>query len=164
VAASPTPSRTVPLLVGGGAPGVQRIAARHADLLGLTGFSRVGAAPKLTHYSADALEERLVFVRGLPRDRDEPLRFQALVQLLRVTDDRQAAGEALVAEWGDAVPLTLDEVLTTPFLLLGTAAEIAQQLHERTARFGIEMWTVFTGRPVDPGLAELASVAEALRR
>ncbi len=164
VVASPIPSHRVPLLVGGGARGVQRVAARHADILGLTGFSQVGAAPKLTHYSADALEERLVSVRGLPRDRDEPLRFQALVQLLRVTDDRHAAGEALLAQMGDAMPLTLDEVLTTPFLLLGTVEEIAAQLHERTDRFGIETWTVFVGRPIDPDLEVLGSVAEALRR
>ena len=90
------------------------------------------APPKLTHFSDDGARRAAgVSCAGLPRDRDEPLRFQALVQLLRVTDDRQAAAEALVAEWGDALPLTLDEVLTTPFLLLGTAAEIAEQLHER---------------------------------
>jgi probable F420-dependent oxidoreductase len=164
VVASPIPSQRVPLLVGGGARGVQRVAARHADILGLTGFSRVGGATKLTHYAADSLRERLASVRGLPRDREEPLRFQALVQLLRVTDDRHAVAEELLAQLGEALPLTPDEILATPFLLIGTVAEIAEQLHERTDRFGIETWTVFIGRPIDPDIKVLESVAEALRR
>jgi probable F420-dependent oxidoreductase len=164
VVASPIPSHRVPLLVGGGARGVQRVAARHADILGLTGFSRVGDTTKLTHYSAEALRERLAFVRGLPRDRDEPLRLQALVQLLRVTNDRHAVAEELLAQLGAALPLTLDETLATPFLLIGTVKEIAEQLHERTDRFGIETWTVFVGRPIDPDVRVLGSVVEALGR
>jgi alkanesulfonate monooxygenase SsuD/methylene tetrahydromethanopterin reductase-like flavin-dependent oxidoreductase (luciferase family) len=162
--ASPAPSRPVPLLVGGGSRRVLRVAARHADILGLTGFSHVDGASRLTHFSDAALVERLAFVRDLPRQRDEPLRYQALVQLLRVTDDRWAAAEALAAEWGRALPLTVDEVLATPFLLLGTAAEIAEQLHERSERLGIATWTVFAGRPIDPSLDELRAVTEALDR
>ena len=90
----------------------------------------------------------------------EPLRFQALVQLLRVTDDRRAAAEQLLAEWGDEMPLSVDEVLATPFLLLGTAAEIADQLHERSERFGIDTWTVFAGRRSTPASRTSAAVAE----
>jgi probable F420-dependent oxidoreductase len=162
--ASPAPSHPVPLLVGGGSRPVLRVAARHADILGLTGFSHVDGASRLTHFSDAALGQRLAFVRDLPRDREEPLRYQALVQLLRVTDDRRAAAEALMAEWGAELPLTLDEVLGTPFLLLGTATEIAEQVHERSDRLGITTWTVFAGRPIDPGIDDLHAVAEALDR
>jgi probable F420-dependent oxidoreductase len=161
---SPTPSHAVPMLIGGGSRGVLRVAARHADIVGLTGFSHVDGTSRLTHFTDASLRERLTFVRGLPRDRDEPLRFQALVQLLRVTDDRRAAAEALVAEWGDGLPLTVDEVLASPFLLLGSVEAIADQVRERSERLGIETWTVFTGRPVDPDLDDLAAMAEALRR
>ena len=162
--ASPVPSHRVPLLIGGGSRAVLRVAARHADIVGLTGFSHVEGRSKLTHFSAGGVEERLAFIRGLPRDRPEPLRVQALVQLLRVTTDRRTTAEGLVAEWGSELPLSLDEVLDTPFLLLGTAEDIADQLHERSDRYGIETWTVFTGRPIDPGNDDLTAVVDALAR
>jgi probable F420-dependent oxidoreductase len=155
------PRRPVPLLVGGGAKAVLRIAARHADVAGLTGFSSVGGATRLTHLTDGGLAERVAWLRDQPRQRPEPLRLQALVQLLQVTDDRQAAAEVVAAEWADD-GLTVADVLASPFLLLGTAAEIAQQLHERTERFGIETWTVFAGRPIDAPLDYLAAVAAAL--
>ncbi len=162
-AVSPVPSQPVPLLIGGGSKAVLRVAARHADIVGLTGFSHVDGASKLTHYTADAVADRIAFVRGLPRDQPEPLRFQALVQLLRVTDDRRRTAERLLAEWGAEMPLTLDEVLATPFFLLGTATEIADQVRERSGHFGIDTWTVFAGRPIDPSLEDISSVVDALR-
>lgn len=160
--ASPRPSHPVPLLVGGGSRGVLRVAARHADAVGLTGFSHVDGASKLTHFTAAALTERLDFIKGLERRRPEPLRFQALVQLLRLTTDRPAAAEELLAEWGS--DLTVDEALATPFLLLGTVDEIAEQLHERSARFGIDTWTMFAGRRIDATVDDLAQVVAALDR
>jgi probable F420-dependent oxidoreductase len=164
VVVSPTPSQPVPVLVGGGSRAVLRVAARHADIVGLTGFSHIEGTSRLTHFSDDALAARMDLVRGLPRERDEPLAFQALVQLLRITDDRAAAADALMAEWGDALTLTREEVLATPFLLLGSAEEIAAQLHERSDRLGIGTWTVFAGRPIDPTIDDLRSVVEALDR
>lgn len=160
--AAPRPSHAVRLLVGGGSKAVVRVAARHADIVGLTGFSHVDGVSKLTHYTADAVAHRIAFILDLPRDRPEPLRFQALVQLLRVTGDRRSTAERLLAEWGAEMPLTVDEVLATPFFLLGTAAEIADQVRERSERFGVDTWTVFSGRPIDPGLDDLHLVVDAL--
>jgi probable F420-dependent oxidoreductase len=160
---SPVPGHPVPLLIGGGSKAVLRVAARHADIVGLTGFSHVDGASKLTHFTDDAVADRLAFIRGLPRDRPEPLRFQALVQLLRVTNDRRSTAERLLAEWGVEMPLTLEEMLATPFFLLGTAAEIADQVRERSECLGVDTWTVFAGRPIDPRLDDLRLVADALR-
>jgi probable F420-dependent oxidoreductase len=161
-ALSPVPTRPVPILVGGGARRVQELAARHADVLGLTGFSARGGDTELTHFTADAVTERLEWVRSLPREHTDRLRLQALVQLVAVTADRRAAAEATVAAWG-ARDLTVDEALESPFLLFGSAGEIAAQLHERTERYGIETWTVFVGRPVDAPLEDLGRIASCLR-
>ena len=121
-------------------------------------------ASKLTHYTAEAVADRIAFVRGLPRERPEPPRFQALVQLLRVTNDRRDAAAELLAEWGAEMPLSQDEMLATPFFLLGTVAEIADQIRERSEHFGIDTWTVFAGRPIDAGLDDIAAVTAALAR
>lgn len=137
-----------------------RVAARHADIVGLTGFSHVEGVSKLTHFTATRLLERIELIHSFDRQRAQPLRFQALVQLVRVTDDRRSATEELLKDWGSA--LTLDEALASPFLLIGTAAEIADQIRGRSERFGIETWTVFAGRPIDATLDELATVAAEL--
>jgi probable F420-dependent oxidoreductase len=164
VTASPPPTHPVPLLIGGGSHAILRVAAAHADIVGLTGFSHVEGAPRLTHFTAPALDERLAFIRGLARARREPLRFQALVQLLWVTHDRRTAAEELLAEWGPSLPLSVEDTLEAPFLLLGTPDEIAAQLVDRQARFGVDTWTVFAGRPTDPSLEDIAAVVSALGR
>ena len=161
--AAPVPTLPVPILVGGGARAVQRVAARHADVLGLTGFSARRGTTVLTHFTARALDERLGWVRDLPRDRVEPLRMQALVQVVAVTDDRRAAAEATMAAWGTA-DLTVDEALESPFLLFGSPAGLAEQLQERSERYGIETWTVFAGRPIDASLDDLAAAVAELGR
>lgn len=162
VAASPVPSHRIPLLIGGGSHAVLRVAARHADIVGLTGFSHVEGVSKLTHFTAARLLERIELIRGFDRLRADPLRFQALVQLVRVTDDRRGAAEELVEEWRSA--LTVDDALASPFLLIGTAAEIADQISSRSERFGIETWTLFAGRAIDARLDEIATIAAELAR
>jgi len=56
-------------------------------------------------------------------------------------------------------------VLDSPYLLLGTHAQMAEQLAERSERFGIDTWTVFADRPglTDQRLDTLAAVIEQLR-
>lgn len=160
--AAPVPSAPVPILVGGGAPAVLEVGARHADVVGLTGFSRRASGVRLTHFSSGALEQRIARVREMAGERAGRLRFQALVQQVCLTNDREQRAAELVAEWSESldVPTALD----SPFLLIGSADEIAAQLHERTRRFGIETWTTFSGRPNDVPLDGLAEIIEALHR
>lgn len=157
---APVPTAPVSILVGGGAPAVLEIAARDADVVGLTGFSAAAEGTRLTHFTAAALADRLDLVRGLAGDR--PLRFQALVQQVCLTDDRERRAAELVTEW-DEPALDVEAALDSPFLLIGTPDEIATQLCERTARYDIETWTTFSGRPIDVPLDGLAEVITALR-
>lgn len=90
------------------------------------------------------------------------MRFQALVQQVCLTDDRERRAAELVAEW-DEPALDLAAALDSPFLLIGSPDEIAGQLHERTARYGIETWTTFSGRPIDATLEQLAEIITTLR-
>jgi probable F420-dependent oxidoreductase len=159
----PVPTTPVPILVGGNGDRVLRIAGRHGDIVGLTGFGLgPDGRPALTHFTAAGLAERLAHVHAAAAGRMQRLRVQVLVQRVVVTPDRRAAAEAIATELSGA--LDVGQVLESPFVLLGTAAQIADQVRERSARYGVETWTVFGDLPgVDQPLRSLAPVAELLR-
>jgi probable F420-dependent oxidoreductase len=156
----PVPAAPVPILVGGNGDRVLRVAGEHAAIAGFTGFGLgPDGAPRLTHFTSAGLADRIAVVRAAAgHDRT---RLQVLVQRVTVTPDRSAAAEELAAVLDGA---EVEDVLDSPFLLLGTHAQIADQLRERSARFGVETWTVFGNIP---GAAQpddlLAPVIELLR-
>lgn len=133
----------VPLLIGGASRSVLRLAGRHADIVGLTGAGRT--LPDGHHHEVrwaprhmDAAVELVRWAAtGAGRRRPPPL--EALVQHVELTDDRNRAAARLAAR----VPgLTRREALATPFLLLGTVAEIAEQVAAHRKRWGITRYVV----------------------
>ena len=71
-----------------------------------------------------------------------------------VTDDRQGTAEALAGGLG----LTAEQGLASPFALVGTPAQIAEDLRERRDRYGLS-YIVVGQEVVDdfaPVVAELA--------
>ena len=86
------------------------------------------------------------------------MELHALVQWHALTGDRRAAAQR-------AAPLIeapVEDVLDSPYVLLGTAAEIAAQLREQHARLGITRWVVFGVRPDLAPAEELVPVLELL--
>jgi hypothetical protein len=71
-----------------------------------------------------------------------------------VTDDRHGAAEALIAELGQ---LTVDDALSTPYLLIGSVDDIVEQLQTHRARWGISYYITF-----EPAIDALAPVVARL--
>jgi probable F420-dependent oxidoreductase len=159
----PVPAAHVPILVGGNGDAVLATAARYADVVGFTGFAptRDGSGSRLTHLTAAGLDDRIAHVRAAARDRADALRLQVLVQAVVLTPDRRAAATPIA----DRLGLSEDDVLDSPFLLIGTHDQLADQLRDRSERYGVETWTVFeTGHGFsDQRLDTLAPVIERLR-
>lgn len=159
-----------PLLVGGTGDSVLRIAARHAQIVGLAGAYQVQGQPPGTFRLGTAAEadERSAFARSCAGDRAGDLEWHLLVQAVIVTDDRRGAAEKLVAEFrshfealgaaDESAVLTADEALETPFLLIGTLDEIAAQLRRGRERWGYSYITVH-----EPYMRTFAPVIERLR-
>ena len=57
--------------------------------------------------------------------RFDQLELNALLQRVIVTDDRRAVAEELVQRW---TAVTADDVLASPFVLLGSVGEMVAQL------------------------------------
>ena len=94
----------------------------------------------LSHFTAAGLEDRLDVVRVAAGPRFDDLELNVLVQVVIVSDDRRAEAERLAEHFPS---MTVDELLDSPFLLLGTHQQMAEQLVERRERFGISYVVVF---------------------
>jgi probable F420-dependent oxidoreductase len=75
----PVPSSPVPILVGGNGDRVLRIAARHADIVGFTGFGPTGGGRgvTITHFTPAGLAERIALVDGATAGRTTPPRARS---------------------------------------------------------------------------------------
>ena len=116
-----------------------------------------GSASK--QFTSRGLEQRVALVRDAAGDRFDSLELNALLQVVQVTTDRRAAAEAVAAR----VELAVDDILDSPFVLLGTHEQMAEQLLEHRERFGVSYWVTFGERPgSEQTVSTLAPVIELL--
>jgi len=156
-AAFPRPvQQPMPLLIGGNGRSVLELAARQASIVGFTGFfpTEHGRSVSPAHFTASGFASRLELVRAAAGDRFASLELHALLQAVVRTDDARATAEALRAR----IPgLSADDILHSPFILLGTPEQMQAELLERRERFGLSYFTVF-----EPAAEVLAPVVARL--
>jgi probable F420-dependent oxidoreductase len=148
-----------PILIGGNGPRLLTLAAREADIVGLSGitFGRGGAAPPdLSGWRVSGVDESVRLVReAAGDDRFAELELNALIQRVIVTDDRHRAAGELTNRW---TQLSAEEILQSPYVLIGTVEQMIEDLEARRERWGISYWVIF-GLYVDalaPVVARLA--------
>ena len=123
-----------PILIGGGGRRVLSIAAREADIVGINGTMRSGAidGDTLSSLSADAVDEKLRIVRAAAGDRIDQIELNVRAFFVAVTNDRRGTAESI----GEMMGFPPEDILDTPFALIGTPAQIADDLRERRDRWG----------------------------
>lgn len=134
-----TPARRVPMLIGGSGTNLLAHAGRHADVVGFTGLGRTlpDGHRHAVRFQPDVLDAEVAVVRAAAAER--AVELNVLVQVVDVTDDR----EAVAARLADEIEgLTIPHALATPFLALGTHDEIAEHLRHAEARWGIGYYVV----------------------
>lgn len=139
------PPHRVPILIGGNGTRVLQLAGRVADIVGFAGIShnRDATQVRLSHFDGAGLADRIGVVRDAAGERFAQIELNALIQAVVVTTDRERAAADLAAAFS-ADP---DTLLDSPFLLLGTHEQMAEQLLTRQRDFGISYWTVFDELP-----------------
>lgn len=148
----------LPLLVGGGGRRVLGIAARHADIVGFTGLGRTladGNRHLASGFPEAAVDEQVAWVRVEAGNRFPHLELQALVQSVVITDDPLTSARSVAER---LAPLTAEDVLRTPYVLIGSVAELVDRLREQRSRWGLSHYTVRAGAMDDfaPVVALLA--------
>lgn len=131
----------LPILVGGNGAELLGHAGAHADIVGLQGLGRTKADGH-THevrWASAHLDDQIGQVRAGAGDRFTDVEFSALVQVVQITDDRDAA-LAKICERVDG--LDLDDARTTPYLLIGSPDEIVLHMATCNERWGISYFVV----------------------
>jgi probable F420-dependent oxidoreductase len=129
-----------PVLIGGGGKRMLSIAAREADIVGVTANLKAGEVgpDALADVTPEKFDEKVSWVREAAGDRMADIELNVLVMNVQVTDDRAGARDGMGALFG----MGSDVVAATPILLLGSAGEIADDLRERRERWGFSYITV----------------------
>jgi probable F420-dependent oxidoreductase len=137
----PAQQERLPILVGGNGATLLAHAGRHADIVGLQGLGRTredGHSHEVK-WSTRHLDEQIAQVRVGAGVRLDDIEFNAMVQVVQITDDRESA-LAKVVERVDG--LTMEDAMATPYLLIGTVEEIVLHLMTCNERWGINYFAV----------------------
>ncbi len=131
-----------PILIGGNGRQLLTLAAREADIVGLSGitFRSGGVERDVSSWRTAGVDERLQLVRQAAGDRYELLELSALIQRVVVTDDRRQAAEDLARRWPQLSPA---DILQSPYVLLGTVDQQVEDLQARRERWGISYYVIF---------------------
>ena len=147
----------VPVLIGATGDRMLELTAEHADIAGFTGARLVpgSATGKLAPITAEELDERVARYRESAAGRKEPAELNVLIQMVAVTEDREAAVGALA----ERVPqLPLARILELPIILVGSLERITAQVLAQRERYGFSYLTV-----LEPYMEAFAPVMEKLR-
>ncbi len=123
-----------PFLIGGGGKRVLSIAGREADIVGINPTLTAGTiGPEaLATMTAAAVDDKLGWLRAAAGDRFGDIELNVRTFLVKVTDDRAGAVEGMAKMIG----FTTDAILETPFALVGSPAQITDDLQARRERWG----------------------------
>ncbi len=151
----------VPIMVGVNGKAALAHAAVHADCIGLTMLGRTLADGQRheVRWQAARLDDTIACIADHAAKRSTPLELNALVQVVEITDDRQDVATRLVGELGG---LSVEDVLATPFVAIGTHDEIAEHLLRCRERWGISYFSVRSNTEFAPVIARLRAADASL--
>ncbi|MEV0222194.1 LLM class F420-dependent oxidoreductase [Streptomyces sp. NPDC050704] len=149
--------KRVPLLIGGNGDRMLRLTAEHADIAAFPAARSVPGSTTgtLEALTAEAIDDRVAAYHRLAAGRPEPAELNLLLQMVIITEDRQAAVQPLLTH----LPyLTEEQILELPIVLVGTLDQITEQVRAVRERYGFSYLTV-----LEPYMEAFGSVIAELR-
>lgn len=118
----------VPVLIAGNGDRLLTVAARHADIIGLTGGDRAAEGDD------DPLADRIAFVRAAAGERFDALELNVAITAMPLDD----SGRPDLTIPRRFLPgLSDEQLLRHPGVLSGSASDMADRLREYRERYGI---------------------------
>ena len=154
----PEPRPCPPLMIGGHNDRLLTLAARTCDVVAFSGaLARKDGPPgALRLVPADEVQARVDLVRKEAGDRLDDVEFASLIQYVEISDDAERTAAELVERFGDDSLNTPERILANPFIKIGTAAELTDEVVRDRHRFGFT-YLITHGQHRD-ALAEVIAV------
>ena len=148
-----------PFMIGGGGRQTLTLAAREAEIVGLAPRIRPGKRSDPASFTLAATEEKLGWVREAAGDRYDQLEINTYPSTwpIVVTDHPRAEAARVIDHFmaRSGAGMTVDAVLGSPHLFIGSIDDLVAKFQDLRSRFGISSFMV---GEVD----ELAPVVERL--
>ncbi len=145
----------LPLMIGAGGPRMLRLAAREADIVSVLPLMRPhGGDFHLDESTADAFRSKVDLLRDAAGPSFDQLEIHMLLQRFALTDRPHDVAQ----EVSDAWRISPDEVLSSPYMLIGSVAAIVEQIVQRREDLGISYYVVF-----EPHLETFAPILGRLK-
>ena len=143
-----------PILVGGGGRKVLTAAARFASIIGINPelTSGTGGVEAARTAVLDRYVQRLAWVREAAGDRFDSIELQVLGQVEMIVPNRQEVFEKLAPGFG----ISAAEASEMPIVMVGTEAEIVDDLVRRREQLGLSYIVVHDMDAFTPIVARLA--------
>jgi len=145
-----------PIVIGGGAPRVLRLAGREADIVGINPNLRKGAVTDDAVKSSLAAETRkkIEWVKEGAGARFDDIELQIRYFLASITDDAEGFATAVAGGFG----LTAQDALESGVALVGTVEQVIETLQRRREEWGVSYVVLGddTFEAFAPVVAELA--------
>lgn len=127
-----------PIAVGGGGPKMLALAAKHADIISVATGSTPEGKLRLSDMTLAKTKERVDRIRQAAGDRFDEIELNWTIATIVVTDDRVATAEMALKALDQGYPpnierdvdLSVDDILSSPYLAFGSFEEIAEQIRE----------------------------------
>lgn len=144
-----------PILIGGGGKRMLTLAAREADIIGLAlRTSALGTGPDPADI-ATTINQKIEWIKQAAGNRYNDLEIHIQTWAVMITDDRESSAKLL----GKQFPLPPEILLNLPYLLIGSADEIIEQIEKYRESYGISYYSIFEQYQEDfaPVVAYLSS-------
>ncbi|MBC7302591.1 MAG: LLM class F420-dependent oxidoreductase [Nocardia sp.] len=125
-----------PLCTGGGGPKMLALAAKHADIVSVVPQTTKNGKGLLSGITLEKTIEKVNIVKAAAGDRFADIELNWAITAIVITDDREKTAEmalraierGLHPDLEVDVELTVEEILSSPYIAIGTFEEIAEQV------------------------------------
>jgi alkanesulfonate monooxygenase SsuD/methylene tetrahydromethanopterin reductase-like flavin-dependent oxidoreductase (luciferase family) len=128
-----------PIFIGGGGQRLLSVAARQANIVGILNRASPGGGLDRSEETDACVAQKIGWVRQAAGDRFDQLELAVLIWEVAVTDNPRAAAEAIAAKRSRPV----DQVLESPYFLIGSIDAIVDKALELRERHGVSYISVF---------------------
>ena len=143
-----------PIMLVAGGPRMTRFAAAEADIVAInpaTKSNEAWAEQNIADATAVAVDKKIAAIRAAAGSRYDDIELQIVAPFIVMTDDRDGTASAIAGGLPTDDPsldLSAENVLSSPYVLIGNEDQICETLNERRERWDLSYY-VFNDDSVD---------------